>query len=221
MEDEIDPKYVDKADKKDLLQFYGLMGSYAQENSKMVYLGHIESEMGAEEALGAAYHLWKEDILRYNREENKVALEREERDLAKELGIELYRKGRKPEELAGEEWVPEHISNPDTEEEFNALSQSLDQAPDDELYTRIIEALSGRALTPGEVEDELAVEVNFDLEPKLGYMETQSVAKRREDGRYELLPENIDESFFGEDLNIRGVLKEDQRQDNDPWKPDR
>lgn len=215
----ISPDYVDKeVDPEKLVRIYaefGLLMEYDEKPENKI--SNLEERFGY--VTNEVLYLEKIGAVEYS-DDWSVTLRTSERPIAETLNQRLSWDGEQPEDILKSGALPGYIEEPEIKEDFNTPNDSLDQDPDDELYTRIIEALSGgRALKPGEVEDELAVDVNFDLKPKLDYMETQNAAIRRKDGRYELLPENIDDSFFGEGLNKRGVLAERQRHRNNPWKP--
>lgn len=216
MEEDIGAE-IDKVEPENIVEVYALFGLHGREHNHSVKIGELNREFDGD-IRGAILQLWNDDRLLYRQDENRVRLRKEEKDLAREIADTMYYGTATASDVVESDELPDYILEPDTSEQFNAR-EPLDQDPGEELYIRIIEVLSGgRALSPERVEEELAVDINFDLEPKLKYMETQNAAIRREDGLYELLPGNIDDEFFDEGLNEKGVLQEQQRYRNNPWK---
>lgn len=217
---ELDPEYVDKGriDPEKLVEIYSDFGLQMDYNEKPKrQITKLEEQFG--DITSEILYLNKIGAVEYS-ENKSVTLETSERKIARRLSQRVFRDKEKPSEVVESGDIAHHLEEPDSSEDYNKPIDCIDQEVNDELYTRIIDILSnGEALTAEEVEEELAVDVNFDLEPKLRNMERKGAAARVEEDRYRLLPENIDESFFGEELNLEGQLRDQQRHGNDPWKP--
>jgi hypothetical protein len=217
MQGKIEPEYVDKIDLENVIELYGLLGLYSAEQTYNIEIENLRNEHDGD-ATSAICHLRNQGILNVELEEDRLSLNPGERDYAEITSNRLYLEGKTPEELLQQGELPDEIVNYSGQEDFNTPINSIDQVPDEEFYSRIIGALSrNNRLKPGEVEEELLIETTFDIEPKLKYLETQSVVKRTEDNEYVLRDESIDEIFFREELRPVS-LKQEQGYGNDPWK---
>lgn len=218
--DSLDPEYIDKGgiDAEKLVDIYSEFGLQMEHDRKPEWeLSHLESRYG--DLTNEILYLNSIDAVRYN--EEKVVLKASERSIAERVNRTMINEKKVASQLLESGILPEYLQEPSITEDYSEPVEGLDQRFDDEVYTRIIEILSdGGDMTPAEISEEVAVDIFPELEPRLRIMERKGSALRKDSGEYRLLTERIDDSFFGEDLNVRGALKQEEQKSDNPWRRD-
>lgn len=165
-------------------------------------------------------YLLSQDSISLDDEIESISLKSSERDTARRMANKVHYERKKPTEVVSLSWVPEYLSSPEIEEDYRKEIEVLDQNPNEEVTSRILEILSAdETISASEVEERFSAEVYLDLDPWMTYLETQSVIEKVEDQEYRLVEENISDRFFGEKLNAEGRIKDQKRYGNDTWKP--
>jgi hypothetical protein len=164
-------------------------------------------------------HLRDQDAITIDEETNYISLKHSDRTIARKIANEVHNEKKHPVYVSNLSWIPEYLSEPEMEEEYNKPLEDPTQDPDEDVVAPVIEVLSEDALKPHQVEEELVADINFEIEPWLKYLETQDILERSESGHYSLVEENIVERFLEGGFNSKGQIKERDRYGNDPWKP--
>lgn len=212
-----EPEHVDKIDQESIIELYGLLGLYSRDQTYRVSIGKLERDHDGDTTNGLLY-LGNQGFIDVETDRQEVKLHINEMEEAERTASKLYFERKDPGNLE-QDYLPDSVSEPELQEDLNAPTLELDQNPSSEIYSRIIDSLTDdEAFLPDEVEEELAVETSFEIEPRLRYMETQNIVERVENDRYRLNPEKIDATVI-RDAERTQSIKQIQRYGNDPWKP--